>query len=112
MNANATGRHGEALRQWNRAAEVQNQEGNLRSRFVICVSNNNPESLIVGRVYRTLPDGDAAKHDLIRVIDETYGEPGSEDGYLYPISMFVPIELPKVAERMLMSAGAWAQQPA
>jgi hypothetical protein len=94
MKANVTGRHGEAL----------------LSKFVICVSNNNrPESLIVGRVYRALPDEDAAKHNLIRVIDETYGEPGSEDGYLYPTSMFVPIELPKVAEQMLMSAGAWAQ---
>lgn len=71
-----------------------------------------PESLIVGRIYRTLPDEDAAKHNLIRVIDETHGEPGSEDGYLYPTSMFVPIELPKVAEQMLMSAGTWAQQPA
>jgi hypothetical protein len=96
MKANVTGRHGEAL----------------LNNFVICVSNNNPESLIVGRVYRTLPDEDAAKHNLIRVIDETYGEPGSEDGYLYPTSMFVPIELPEVAERMLMSAGVWAQQPA
>jgi hypothetical protein len=68
MKANVTGRHGEAL----------------LSKFVICVSNNNhPESLIVGRVYRALPDEDAAKHNLIRVIDETYGEPGSEDGYLY-----------------------------
>jgi hypothetical protein len=38
MNANATGRHGEAL----------------LSKFIICVSNNNRESLIVGRVYGKL----------------------------------------------------------
>jgi hypothetical protein len=81
------------------------------SKFVICISNDNPESLIIGRVYRTLPDADAAEHNLIRVIDETYGEPGSEDGYLYPTSMFVSIELPEVAERVLMTAGGWAQQP-
>jgi hypothetical protein len=80
-------------------------------KFVICISDDNPESLIIGRVYRTLPDADAAKHDLIRVIDETYGEPGSEDGYLYPTSMFVPIELPEMAERVLITAGGWAQQP-
>jgi hypothetical protein len=81
------------------------------NKFVICISsNNNPESLIVGRVYRTLPDADAAKHNLIRVIDETHGEPGSEDGYLYPSSMFVPIELPEVAERVLMTTGDWVLQ--
>ena len=75
------------------------------SKFVICISNDNPESLVIGKVYRTLPDADAGKHNLIRVIDETYGEPGSEDGYLYPTSMFVPIELPEVAERVLMTSG-------
>jgi hypothetical protein len=76
------------------------------SEFVICISNDsNPESLIVGKVYRTLPDAGAAGHNLIRIIDETYGEPGSEDGYLYPASMFVPIELPEAAERVLMTAG-------
>lgn len=80
------------------------------SKFVICINNNNPESLVVGKVYRTLPDADAAEHNLIRVIDETYGEPGSEDGYLYPTSMFVPIELPEVAERALMTRDDRAQQ--
>ncbi len=70
--------------------------------YVICLENNsNPESLIVGKVYQILPDAKAAKHNLIRVIDETYGEPGSDDGYLYPASMFAPIELPEVAEQAL-----------
>lgn len=81
------------------------------TRFVICISDDNPESLIIGRVYRVLPDVDAARHGLIRVIDETYSEPGSEDGYLYPVSMFVPIELPEMAERALITAGGWVQQP-
>jgi hypothetical protein len=76
------------------------------NKYVICLDNSsNPESLVAGKVYRTLPDAKAVEHNLIRVIDETYGEPGSDDGYLYPASMFAPIELPEVAERVLMAAG-------
>jgi len=71
-------------------------------KFVICLDNgSNPESLIVGKVYLTLPDEDAAKAGLIRVLDETFGEPGSEDGYLYPKSLFIAITLPKAAEQVL-----------
>jgi hypothetical protein len=71
--------------------------------FVICINNDsNPASLILGRVYRTLPDAEAELHDMLRVIDEDSSEP---DGYLYPASMFAPIELPEVAERVLMTAG-------
>ena len=71
--------------------------------FVICINNeSNPASLILGRVYRRLPDADAESHHLLRIIDEDSSEP---DGYLYPASMFAPIELPKVAEQALMRAG-------
>ena len=60
------------------------------SEFVICISNeSNPASLIVGKVYRTLPDTEAPAHGLLRVIDEDMSEP---DGYLYPASMFIPAE--------------------
>jgi hypothetical protein len=73
------------------------------SNFVICINNDsNPASLILGKVYRTLPDTEAESHSMLRVIDEDKSEP---DGYLYPTSMFVPIELPEVAERVLMAAG-------
>ncbi len=37
---------------------------------------------------------------MLRVIDEDKSEP---DGYLYSVSMFAPIELPKVAEQALMT---------
>ncbi len=73
------------------------------SRFVICIDNeNNPASLILGKVYRTLPDADAEAHKLLRVVDEDKSEP---DGYLYPASMFAPIELPEEAQRALMIRG-------
>ncbi len=72
--------------------------------FVICINNDsNPASLLVGKVYRTLPDEEAESHNMFRVIDEDKSEP---DGYLYPASMFASIKLPQVAERVLMSADA------
>ncbi len=68
--------------------------------FVICINNrNNPASLILGKVYRTLPDSEASTHDMVRVLDEDKSEP---DGYLYPSAMFAPIKLPEVAERALI----------
>ena len=70
--------------------------------FVICINNiSNPASLIVGKVYLMLPDPAAESHNMLRVIDEDQTE---ADGYLYPASMFAPIELPEVAERALMAA--------
>jgi len=72
------------------------------SDFVICINNeSNPASLILGKVYLTVPDAQAEAHGMLRVIDEDKSE---TDGYLYPASMFVPIELPEVAERALRAA--------
>ena len=69
------------------------------SEYVICINNeSNPASLIVGKVYRTLPDAEARTHDLLRVIDEDTSE---SDGYLYSASMFAPIELPEAARQIL-----------
>ncbi len=67
---------------------------------MICINNeSNPASLILGKVYRTLPDASAEARGMIRVADEDKSEP---DGYLYPLSMFAPIELPEAAEETLM----------
>ena len=73
------------------------------SDFVICIDKkSNPASLIVGKAYRKLPDADTESHGLVRIVDEDRSEP---DGYLYLASMFVPIDLPKVAEKALMASG-------
>ena len=73
------------------------------SEFVICIDNeSNPASLIVGKVYRRISDADAESHHMLRVIDEDTTEP---DGYLYPLPMFVPVELPEEARQVLMAAG-------
>lgn len=70
------------------------------SDFVLCIDNEgNKASLIVGKVYQTLPDPAAEALDLVRVIDEDSDEP---DGYLFPGRMFVAIDLPEIAERALL----------
>ncbi|MBI2907667.1 MAG: hypothetical protein HYX92_08440 [Chloroflexi bacterium] len=71
------------------------------SDFVICINNDsNPASLILGKVYRTVPDAEAEAHNMLRIIDEDRSEP---IGYLYPAAMFAPIELPDAAKRALMA---------
>ncbi|MDW8327900.1 MAG: hypothetical protein RMK99_15165 [Anaerolineales bacterium] len=75
------------------------------NKFVLCINqfNNatNPASLIVGKVYRRLPDPGAEAHNMFRIVDEDQSE---ADDYLYPASMFVPIELPEIVERALTPA--------
>ena len=39
---------------------------------------------------------------MVRVVDEDRSEP---DGYLYPASMFAPIELPEIVKQALMMHG-------
>ena len=80
------------------------KEGDTMSEFVICINNDsNPASLIVGKVYRRLPDPEAESHNMLRIVDEDLSE---LDGYLYPASMFVPVELPEEAKRVLRAMGS------
>jgi hypothetical protein len=68
-------------------------------KFVVCVNNAEyPASLELHKIYRVLPDEDAAADGDIRVIDE------SGEDYLYPSEWFVPIELPQVVEESLLRA--------
>jgi hypothetical protein len=68
-------------------------------KFVVCVNNAEyPASLELHKIYRVLPDEDAAADSDIRVIDE------SGEDYLYPLEWFVPIELPQVVEESLLRA--------
>jgi len=68
--------------------------------FVICINNDsNPASLLLGKVYRLLPDFEAESCNMLRVIDEDLSE---MDGYLYPKSMFIEIQIPNDAERIIL----------
>jgi len=67
------------------------------SDFVICINNDsNPASLILGKVYRMLPDAEADSKNMLRVVDEDKSEP---DGYLYPASMFAPSGWDRIERR-------------
>lgn len=68
-----------------------------RKPFVLCVDNKDYQaSLILGKVYRVLPDARAARDDLVRIVDE------SGEDYLYHTSHFVFVDFPRaVAKRIL-----------
>ena len=67
--------------------------------FALCIDNTDYEaSLITRKMYEVIPDPQAEKDDLIRVIDE------SGEDYLYHSSLFVFIQLPAEIERVLVAA--------
>jgi hypothetical protein len=64
--------------------------------YVLCVKNDGyPSSLDVRKVYRALPDREAKKHGLVRVVDE------SGEDYLFSSRYFVRLPLPVAARRLL-----------
>ena len=66
--------------------------------FVVCVRNKGYEaSLELRKIYRTIPDTSAERHQLLKVIDE------SGEDYLYPQDFFLSIELPKAVEKAVLA---------
>jgi hypothetical protein len=61
--------------------------------YAICIENRGAEDLDLRKVYRLLPDKDAAATGYVRVVDES-----GEDS-LYPADYFVSLELPPKAKR-------------
>ncbi len=71
----------------------------LAKHFVVCVNNRGyPASLELHKIYRVLPDEDAAEDGDVRVIDE------SGEDYLYSADRFVEVELPQTVRRSLLHA--------
>lgn len=67
--------------------------------LVVCIDNDGyPASLEKRKIYVALPDADAEKLDLLRVIDE------SGDDYLYPRAFFRSIALPLAVKRAVLAA--------
>lgn len=72
---------------------------NHRAQYVVCVSNRGYRaSLVIRRIYLSVPDPEAAKRNLVRVVDE------SGEDYLYPTAMFVAIDIPQEVERAFRKA--------
>ena len=66
--------------------------------FALCIDNNDYEaSLIVGKVYRVLPDARAARDDLVRIVDE------SGEDYLYHKDHFVFVDFPAAVKKKILA---------
>ena len=64
--------------------------------FAICINDGGyPESLEPMKIYQVLPDAEAAKHEQLRVIDESGGD------YLYFESLFIRTDFPAAVETAL-----------
>jgi hypothetical protein len=59
----------------------------MKTRFVVCISNEGASDLELRKLYRVVPDDEAVSHGMLRVVDE------SEEDYLYPASFFAPVEV-------------------
>lgn len=65
-------------------------EQNAPPQFVICLNNEDYEvSLEAWKIYQVLPDDEASRLGLIRIVDE------SGEDYLYSVKRFTPISLPQ-----------------
>ncbi len=74
------------------------REETLDSMIAICIDNTGYEmSLERRKVYRVLPDQNAAEHNYIRVIDET-----GED-YLFPVSRFILVPVTHDVEAAVLA---------
>lgn len=66
--------------------------------FALCLDNTgNEASLIVGKVYRIVPDARAAKDDLVRIVDE------SGEDYLFDRVQFAFVDFPQAVRRRLLA---------
>ncbi|MFQ5668484.1 MAG: hypothetical protein ACE5I7_18930 [Candidatus Binatia bacterium] len=69
-------------------------------KYAICVDNTDyPASLELRKIYRVVPDADAAQDGDLRVVDE------SGEDYLYPAD-FVIVDFPASALRALRKSFA------
>ena len=66
--------------------------------FALCLDNaGNEASLVLGKVYRILPDARAAKDDLVRIVDE------SGEDYLFHKGQFAFVEFPQAVRRKILA---------
>ena len=69
---------------------------NSEPRFALCLDNEGCRaSLEVRKIYQVLPDSEAEREGLIRVIDN------SGEDYLYEESSFVLLKLPARIEKLV-----------
>ena len=68
--------------------------------YAVCISNDDYKAALeVGKLYRVIPDEEAASHGYIRVVDE------SREDYGYAAARFFPLEIPQALADVLRMAG-------
>ena len=71
----------------------------VATELVICIRNEGyTASLERRKLYEVIADAEAAKHDQLRVIDE------SGEDYLYPARYFVRVQLPESVAQAVTEA--------
>ena len=71
----------------------------LKKQFAVCINNEGYKAALeVGKLYRVIPDEDAATHGYVRVIDE------SGEDYAYANDRFFPLDLPEELQKALRVA--------
>lgn len=84
-NANAT---------W---TDIMKKKQAVSPHFAVCMKNTGyPSSLELHKIYRVIPDEDAAEDGDIRVVDE------SGEDYLYPAKWFAELKLPQEVQKSLL----------
>lgn len=74
--------------------------------FAVCIDNTGYlASLEAGKLYPVVPDAEASKHGLIRVIDE------SGEDYGYAADRFFVLEVPHALEKALKKISSSTRQP-
>jgi hypothetical protein len=69
---------------------------NRKKKYAVCVANDGYKaSLELGKVYTVLEDADAARHGMLRVVDDD-----GED-YLYPCDFFSSVQVSARVEATL-----------
>jgi hypothetical protein len=85
---------------WTLKFLLKMKEEQLKEQFVVCLDNQGYEaSLEVGKLYRMIPDAQAATHGYMRVVDE------SGEDYAYTADRFFSLELPREVEETLLALG-------
>lgn len=65
--------------------------------FALCLDNTDYQaSLVLGKVYRLIPDPEAARDEFVRVVDE------SGEDYLYHKSLFLFVDFPPAVRKQLL----------
>jgi hypothetical protein len=70
-----------------------------RKQFFLCIRNDGyAASLQLRTVYPARSDPAAESHGMLRIVDE------SGEDYLFPASLFVPIDVPEAAAEVFAGA--------